>query len=71
MKGMMSRVCLINDCERRRRIEGRESEREIERERKCVCVRDGSKQITAAVRTLFIHSFCLYTDVFTKDEGVK
>ena len=65
MKGMMSRVCLINDCERSRRIEGRE------RERESVCVRDGSKQITAAVRTLFIHSFCLYTDVFTKDEGVK
>lgn len=36
-----------------------------------VSVSDGSKQITAAVRTLFIHSFCLNTDVFTEDEGVK
>jgi hypothetical protein len=45
----------------------REGERGREREGN----RDGSKQITAALRTLFIHLLRLYTDAFTENEGVK
>ena len=57
----MSKVCLINVCERegkrereRERDRERESERERERE-ESVVEKDGSKQIRAAIRTLFIH----------------